>query len=459
MALIEEVGVDGAGPDMAPALAVIAGRESPSMATTIENEIGFAVDRAEGCFLWDERGQSYLDLTAGSGVHALGHGDPGLLAAMRAQLHRFTHGGWQVGCPARAELSTALAEALPWDDPVLLYCTTGSEAVEAALKVARAATGRRQVLGFLGGYHGKTAGSLSVTANAAFRRDVTEIPQAGLSLPYPAAEAFLPGGTVTPSPASSLSFGQDILEHPDFGLAGVAALMVEVVQGAGGMQASAPGLLRALREFTTRHGVLLVVDEIYTGFGRTGRMFGFEHEGVTPDLVVLGKAMGGGLPVSVVAGPRELMARIPSLRQTSTFSANPVACAAGAYVLRRIREERLVEGAARLGDALATAIGEIRVPGIRLAVRGRGLMIGVHVHEAPVTDRGSFTRMVVSEMRRRGVLVLRGGSDGSVIKLTPPLTMPIEAVEETVSTLRDSLAATLNDSRWDTLNDGRWDSQ
>lgn len=139
-------------------LETVARRESPSMAHTITSDIGIALTRGRGCRVWDEEGREYLDLTAGSGVLALGHGHPRVTSAMREQLDTFVHGGWQYGCPARAELAERLAAALPWDDPVLLWCTTGSEAVEAALKVARAATGRRQVVGFLGGYHGKTAG-------------------------------------------------------------------------------------------------------------------------------------------------------------------------------------------------------------------------------------------------------------------------------------------------------------
>jgi 4-aminobutyrate aminotransferase-like enzyme len=300
------------------------------MAHTIAEDIGVAIVRAEGCRVWDEAGRDYLDLTAGSGVMTLGHGHQATVAAMRDQLGSFVHGGWQFSCPARSRLSEELARVLPWEDPVLLWCTTGSEAVEAALKVARAATGRRQVLGFLGGYHGKTAGALAVTANSTFRVGVTEVPVAGLSLPYSVASGYVPVGAPT---SGEHQFGQPILEHPDFGSEAVAGLIVECVQGAGGMQAAAPGFLTELRSFTERSSMLLIVDEIFTGFGRTGTTFGFDHEGVIPDLVVLGKALGGGLPVSLVAGPRELLGALPPLRQTSTFSANPVACAAGSVLL------------------------------------------------------------------------------------------------------------------------------
>jgi 4-aminobutyrate aminotransferase-like enzyme len=415
--------------------------ESPSMAMTIENDIDLVVSRAEGMYLWDLAGRRYLDMTSGSGVNALGHGDPELLAKMSEQLRTFAHGGWQLGCPARAELSEQLAELLPWPDPMLLYCTTGSEAVEAALKVARAATGRRQVVGFLGGYHGKTGGSLAVTADSQLRRDVTELPVASMSLPYPAAAGYVTSDAV----ASAMDFwyGREILEHPDFGLGDVAALIVETVQGAGGMLAASPRWLADLREFTARHGILLILDEIFTGFGRTGRMFGFEHDGIAPDLVVLGKALGGGLPVSLVAGSASVMSRIGPLRQTSTFSANPVACAAGMHILRRLREDDLARRAAVTGDALAAALGAVRIPGVDITVRGRGLMLGAHVG----TPGGAqFAKAVVARMRESGVLALRGGSDGQLVKLTPPLTLPrdaaMTAVQAFEQALRDELEAT-----------------
>jgi 4-aminobutyrate aminotransferase-like enzyme len=413
-------------------------RESPSMAATIEAEIGIVPVRGEGSRIWDEQGREYLDLTAGSGVLALGHGHPDVLKAMHAQLDQYVHGGWQFGSGARAELGERLAALLPWPDPVLLWCTTGSEAVEAALKTARCATGRRQVLGFLGGYHGKTAGSLAVTANANFRALATELPVAGLSLPYPVADGYvLPGSHLT----SGHRFGQEILDHPDFGSADVAGLIVETVQGAGGMNAAAPGFLAELREFCTAHGHLLIVDEIFTGFGRTGTTFGFEHEGVVPDLVVLGKALGGGLPVSLVAGPRELLAAVPPLRQTSTFSANPVACAAGLVVLDALRDLDLADRAAKLGRRLFDALTGAAPDGVRVETIGRGLMAGARIVEAPSQDRAAFTRRVIARMRDLGVLALRGGADGSVVKWTPPLTISAVELDQSVDVFRQALSA------------------
>ncbi|GAA2356822.1 5-aminovalerate aminotransferase DavT [Catellatospora methionotrophica] len=436
---------DNARPGTAAgSLAVLARLESPSMAATVVDEIGIAAVRGQGSRIWDEAGREYLDLTAGSGVHALGHGDPGVLAAMHAQLDRFAHGGWQVSSPARADLSEQLAARLPWPDPVLLWCTTGSEAVEAALKTARCATGRRQVLGFLGGYHGKTAGALAVTANSAYRSVATEVPVAGLSLPYPVAPGYLHRDAAQ---QQGLRFGQEILEHPDFGAADVGGLIVETVQGAGGMNAAAPGLLSELRSFCSARGQLLIVDEIFTGFGRTGAGFGFEHEGVVPDLVVLGKALGGGLPLSLVAGPRALLDAVPPLRQTSTFSANPVACAAGAAVLKRLAADDLAARAAALGERLVAGVAAAAPPHVRLETLGRGLMVGVRIAEAPADDRAAFTRAVLARMRSMGVFALRGGTDGAVVKWTPPLTIAEDEIDQSVGVFAQALAMQSADGR------------
>ncbi|WP_157889430.1 aspartate aminotransferase family protein [Mycobacteroides chelonae] len=387
-------------------------------------DIGIAVDSAQGSFLVDEIGRSYMDLTSGSGVLALGHSAPAVVAAMQAQVGSFVHGGWQLTSSARARLTEAVAALLPWPDPVLLFCTTGTEAVEGALKVARAATGRSQVLGFLGGYHGKTAGSLNVTANAAFRAGVTQVPVAGLSLPYPAAPGYLDpmaGSEPTDEMRTQYAYGREILDHPDFGAADVAGLIIEVVQGAGGMQAAAPGLLEELRQYTRERDMLLIVDEIFTGLGRTGRLFGIDHDAVIPDLMVLGKALGGGLPLSLVAGPREIMESIPALAQTSTFSANPVACAAGLAVLERLDDELLQDVVTR-GIEINNAITSLDVPGISLRTTGRGLMMGIVVDDSTPTP-GNATARVMRRMQHAGVLALRGGPRGNVIKLTPPLTL------------------------------------
>lgn len=442
----EGSGVTGAlsAPSQDSVLAETLATEALSMTSTIARDIGVTVTRAEGCRVFDEAGRGYLDLTAGSGVLALGHGDPEVRAAMHEQVDLFTHGGWQLSSPARARLTRMLCEMAPWPDTAVLLTTSGSEAVEAALKVARAATGRRQVLGFLGGYHGKTAGSLEVTAHAAFRVGATDLPVAVLSLPYPAAPRYV---ECDEAPVGALDFGQAILDHPDFGREAVAGIVVEMVQGAGGMTAAAPGLLPALRAFTKRHGMLLVLDEIFTGFGRTGRTWAFEHEDVVPDLITIGKAMGGGLPLSAVLGPRSLVDALGPLKQTSTFSGNPVACAAGAVTLAAIRDRGLSACATDLGAVFARALGTVDVDGVRVCPIGRGLMVGARLDFDDASAPATVTQEVIAEMRARGVLALRGGAGGNVVKFTPPLTISAAALDEAAMVFAESLAAAVDKPR------------
>jgi 4-aminobutyrate aminotransferase-like enzyme len=210
------------------------------------------------------------------------------------------------------------------------------------------------------------------------------------------------------------------------------------------MQAAAPGLLTELREFTRAHGALLVVDEIFTGFGRTGALYGFGHEDVVPDLVVLGKALGGGVPVSLVAGDRSVLSRIPPLRQTSTFAANPVACAAGIAVLDTLLGEHLTDAAAERGARLADGLASASVPGVAVRPCGRGIMLGVRLEpEDPGATAGArFAADTVRALRERGVLALRGGAAGTTIKFTPPLTITPVDVDEVISAFTDALAFT-----------------
>jgi 4-aminobutyrate aminotransferase-like enzyme len=294
--------------------------------------------------------------------------------------------------------------------------------VEASLKVARLATGKPAVLSFLGGFHGKTGGSLAVTANPRLRSGVSAVAPDVFRLPYPDAAGTRGAG-------ETLAWIEEILTHPDFDLEGIAGIIVEPIQGSTGMTAPPSGFLAGLRELTARLGLLLIVDDIFTGFGRSGRMFGFDEEGVVPDIAVLGKALGGGLPISVIAGPATVMRHIPAYKQTSTFSGHPLGCAAGLAVLDVIEQEGLSANAAARGEQLRSNLERLSGDGVRVTVTGRGLMLGVRL------DTGSrdASRELATELARQlptvGVLCLRGGTWGNVIKITAPLILTAEEVE------------------------------
>jgi 4-aminobutyrate aminotransferase-like enzyme len=409
--------------------------EAPSMAGPVE-EIGVAWERARGARVWDERGREYLDMTAGSGVHNVGHNHPEVVAAAAAQMGRLTHTGWQFPSPSRARLLERLAARMPFDRPRFVFAVTGSEAVEAALKLARAATGRPSVLSFLGGFHGKTGGALAVTARPFLRRGVSSHPPDVLRLPFPDATRVGPEDALR-----QLALVEEILAHPDFPIDEVAGIIVEPIQGASGMVAPPPGFLAALRDLTRRRGLLLIVDEIFTGMGRTGRFFGFEADGVVPDVVVMGKALGGGFPIALVAAPAELAARLAPYKQTSTFSGHPVACAAGLAVLDVLEREDLAANAARRGAELRLAVERMEPPEGRLRVTGHGLMLGIRVESEQPGAAAPLARRLNRELRRAGVLTLAGGTGDDVLKLTPPLVLSGADVDLFCSRLEAALLA------------------
>lgn len=402
-------------------------------------------DRATGSRVLGVDGREYLDLTAGAGVASVGHSHPHVTAAIADQAARLTHTGWQFASTPRVALLERVADLLPPPLDSLLIAVTGTEAVEAALKLATSATGRRSVLGFQGGYHGKSSGALRVTARPAFRRGVLDRTAETLRLPYPGgAYCWLghPGDRCT---SACLDAIERLLDHPDTDWDDVAAIVVEPVLGAGGMVVPPAEFLARLRRLCTDRGALLIVDEIYTGFGRTGRMFGFEHSDVVPDVVVLGKSLGAGLPVSLVAAPRALTETMPDLLQTSTFSGSPLACAAGLAVLDVLAKEELVGRAAERGRQLLAGLTGPSLAGLhdRLHVRGLGLMVGVELEPAN-PDRGrAACAAVVRAAAERGVLVFGGGVRGNVLKLTPPLVITEAECDRAVTVLAESIREVL----------------
>ncbi len=347
-----------------------------------------ALTKGRGATVWDADGNSYLDLTSGQGVALLGHCHPRVSEAITRQAER------QVACPEifhndqRAALYEQLAIRLPAGYGRFFLCNSGAEAVEGALKLARVTTGRKKIVAFQGGFHGRTLGALTVTWNPGYRR------------PF---EPLLPHVSHLPF-NDTVRVGQEIDEA-------TAAVIVEPVQGESGVRPADPQFLRDLRSCCDRTGALLIFDEIQTGLGRTGRWFAFEHHDVEPDVLCLGKGLAGGLPMGAIAWRRSI-GRLPQGSHGSTFGGNPVACAAARATLEVLEEENLPARAAALGEAV---MRELTVAGHRLAreIRGQGLMIGIDLRKR-VTP-------VLKALMERGVLALPAGP--TVLRLLPPLTI------------------------------------
>ena len=413
-------------------------------------------DRAQGNFVWDLEGKRYLDLTAAFGVAAAGHANPRVVRAGQRQMEKLLHAMGDVHPHAlKARLARELSEITfgRWHqtsrerphrgaDPAesrtgrargkVIFCNSGFEAVEAALKTALLATGKPGVIAFRGGYHGLGYGALNATHRDHFRRPF--LPQLGKF------------GEFVDFPCEP----QDIAElqvsmRRWFRLRRIGAVLVEPVQVRGGINIPPPSFLPMLRLICDEQRALLILDEIYTGFGRTGAWFACEHSRVAPDVVCLGKALTGGFPLAACVGRADLMdAAWPASRgeaiHTSTFLGHPVGCAMALAQIQEIRTRRLPERSARLGKWLLTGLQSIKAPfGLRIQARGLGLLAGLELMLANGQPASERALTLVTSMLRQGYVLLPEGEHANVISFTPPLTITERQLDLSVSALRTLL--------------------
>lgn len=381
----------------------LAAAEAPGINTLAGNAPSLLWEEARGSNVLDVDGNRFVDLTSGFGVAAVGHRHPAVVAAIRSQSGKLLHGLADVHAHRlRIDLAERLAALVPIDDATVYFAVSGADALEIALKTAILATGRQRILAFEPSYHGLTLGALALSSRTAFRAPFADhLSRVVERLPFAAPLADL---------EARLDSG------PPF-----AAVVVEPIVGREGVLVPGAGWLSALSDLCRAKGALLVADEVFTGFGRTGTLFAVEHEAVRPDLLACGKALGGGLPIAAVIGRRELMAawnRGGEALHTGTFVAHPLACAAALAALGVIRRNRLPRRAATLGRALAERLREwpARFPAVR-EIRGRALLWGVELQ-----SRSLATRAVAGALAS-GVLWLAGGPEGRVAQIVPPLVI------------------------------------
>jgi 4-aminobutyrate aminotransferase len=381
----------------------------------------FYAERAENATLWDVTGREVIDFAAGIAVLNTGHRHPRVVAAIQAQLDRFTHTAYQI---VPYESAVALAERInalaPIDGPAkTAFFTTGAEAVENAIKIARVATGRPGVIAFGGAFHGRTMMGMALTGKVApYKVGFGPFPGEVFHVPFPSALAGV-------SADQSIAAIEALFKY-DVEPQRVAAIILEPVQGEGGFNVAPPELMVALRALCDRYGILLIADEVQTGFGRTGKLFAMEHHAVKPDLVTLAKSLAGGMPLSAVCGRAAVMdAPLPG-GLGGTYAANPLAVAAAHAVLDVIADEELCARAERLGGELVARLQALRARYPALAeVRGVGSMIAVEFRD-PQTDAPDAARMqrVQRNALAEGLLLLSCGMHGNVIRFLYPLTIP-----------------------------------
>jgi 4-aminobutyrate aminotransferase len=413
-------------------------RDRKYVSPSYTRDYPFVIARGEGAVLEDVDGNRFLDCAAGIAVNSTGVSHPEVVKAITEQAQRFIH---MSGTDFYYEPQVRLAEELAAIAPIAgdvrtFFANSGTEATEAALKLARYHTKRQGIIAFLGAFHGRSMGSLALTASKAIqRRGFGPFMPGVYHAPYPDTyRASSPDAAA----AHSLSFIEDQLFTHLVSPEEVSAVVVEPIQGEGGYIVAPPAFLQALRELTARHGILLVVDEVQSGMGRTGKMFASDHVGLKGDIVTIAKGIASGLPLGVACARADVMSWPPGAH-ASTFGGNPVACAAATVTIRLLKEQ-LIANAAAVGDHLIGGIRALQEKHPLIGdVRGRGLMIGIEL----VRDRQTKERAIeernalVQAMFRRGVLVL--GAGRNALRLAPPLVLTRAQADSVLHVLDEAL--------------------
>lgn len=395
----------------------------------------FYAERAQNSEIWDVEGKRYIDFAAGIAVLNTGHRHPRLVAALQEQLNRFTHTAYQiVPYASYIELAEKINQRAPGRSArKTAFFTTGAEAVENAIKIARAATGRPGVIAFSGGFHGRTMMGMALTGKVApYKVGFGPFPGEVYHAPYPSA---LHGVSVDDARRAL-----DHLFKADIDPRRVAAMIFEPVQGEGGFNVAPPEFVRMLRAICDEHGILLIADEVQTGFGRTGKLFAMEHYDVAPDLTTMAKSLAGGMPLSAVCGRAEIMDAPSPGGLGGTYAGNPLAVASALAVLDVLETENLIARGAALGQRLTERLNSLkpRVPQIA-EVRGVGAMVAMEFRRADGSPDADFTRDVQNRALEKGLLLLSCGVYGNVIRFLFPLTIEDAVMDEGLDILTEVL--------------------
>lgn len=423
-----------------------------SNARSYPRRIPIAIEEAEGIYVKDADGKTYIDCLAGAGTLALGHNHPVVIDAIEKVLHdkRPLH-TLDLTTPVKEEFVSEVFESLPQEfakRAKIQFCgPTGGDAIEAAIKLVKTATGRRSILSFQGGYHGATHGTMALSGNLGPKQNVQGLMPDVHFMPYPYAYRcpFGMGGDDTHR--ISAKYIENLLYDPESGILPPAAMILEAVQGEGGSIPAPVEWLREIRRITKERNIPLIIDEVQTGIGRTGELFAFQHADIIPDVVVLSKAIGGSLPLSVVIYDRELDKWGPGAH-IGTFRGNQMAMAAGTATLRYVKENNLPQHAAALGEKLMQELSDLQKEYPEIGdVRGLGLMVGAEIvnPRVPTGLAGTFganpelASRIQRECFNRGLILEVGGRHGSVIRFLPPLIITEAQLEDVISIFKEAV--------------------
>lgn len=409
--------------------ATLLDRRNSAVAQGVASATSLFADHAENAEIRDSEGRSYIDFASGIGVLATGHRHPRVMQAVERQLARFSHTAFQVlAYDSYVELAERLNAIAPVEGPAkTALFTSGAEAVENAVKIARCATGRPAVIAFSGAFHGRTMMTSGLTGKAVpYKLKTGPISPEIFRLPFPVEHR----GIHVQDTLSALQ----ALFKCDVDPSRVAAIIIEPVQGEGGFYVASKELLQGLRKVCDSHGILLIADEVQSGFGRTGKIFAIEHTGVAPDLVTVAKSMAGGFPLSGVIGRADVMDSVPPGGLGGTYGGSPVGCAAALAVLDVIKDEKLLERAEVIGTVIRSKLEPLMKAGNQANVanlRGRGAMLAFDVVKPAAGNAADpdRARSIVATSLTNGLIVLTCGTYGETVRILTPLTISNELLE------------------------------
>lgn len=414
------------------------------LSSLLKQATGVVADRGDGVHLWDEEGRQYLDFTAGIGVTSTGHCHPKVVAAAQHQVATLIHGQYTtVMHRPLLDLVEAMGAVLPAGLDRVFFANSGSEAIEAALRLTRQATRRPNVVVFHGGYHGRTVGAASMTTSGTrFRSGFSPMMGGIVIAPFPNATHY--GWTqdeATDFALRELDYTLQTVTPPNE----TAAFFIEPVLGEGGYIPVSTRFLEGLRERADKHGILLVMDEIQTGYGRTGKFWGGDHFGVRPDIITTAKGLASGLPLSAMAASAALMDKGWPGSQGGTYGANAVACAAALATLEVIQQEHLVQNSAERGRQLRSTLEGVAAKHPQSTdVRGLGLLLGNEFRDADGNPDGKTAGAVQQEAVKQGLLLLTCGAWGEVVRFIPALVITAEQIEDGARIWEKAVTAVLS---------------
>lgn len=426
-----------------------------SNARSYPRKLPFALAQAKGIYLKDVEGNIYYDCLSGAGALALGHNHEVTHKAIRDQLDlNLPLLTLDITTPIKAEFTQTVLSCLPQEfsqNAKIQFCgPSGADAVEAAIKLVKIATGRRSMMAFQGGYHGMTNGALSMMGNLHAKGLCSELMPGVQMLPFPYTYRCPMGSDGgDPHGERSINYIENLLTDDESGVLKPAGIIIEAIQGEGGKIPAPNSWMQALRAITKKHDIPLILDEVQTGFGRTGKMFAFEHSGIIPDVIIMSKALGGSQPLAIVAYHKDLDLWNPGAH-AGTFRGNQLAMATGIATINYIKTHNLSENAAKMGAFFMDSFNALKIDFPCIGdVRGRGLMLGIEMinPQAKIVNKnqfehfGALAKKIQFECFSRGLIIEIGGRQSSVLRFMPPLTVDKQQAAHICHIFKDALQA------------------